>query len=129
VGAAPGEAVPSSSRGLGRPKSTRRSDVNQWSTCRETTAYVHGAQIVGAVIALVLLVFALAHLEKVTVDPLSAQLTLPVFLVLAVWPCPALASACSSSATAPDRHDVRASSGVVLRRSMWACDASGTMAL
>lgn len=41
-------------------------------------------QIAAAVIAVVLLVFALANLEKVTVDLIFAQLTLPVFFVIAV---------------------------------------------
>ena len=41
-------------------------------------------QMAAAVIAVVLLVFALANLEKVTVDLIFAQLTLPVFFVIAV---------------------------------------------
>jgi len=41
-------------------------------------------QIAAAVIAVVLLVFALANLEKVTIDLIVAQLTLPVFFVIAV---------------------------------------------
>ena len=41
-------------------------------------------EIAGGVLAIVLLVFALANLEKVTIDLIFGQLTLPVFFVIAI---------------------------------------------